>query len=460
MRLRMSSSILWRYSGGIFDIMVHLLLAIIYLAAISLGLPDSLLGSAWPTIQTELNAPLSGASLIYMIVTCGTITSSLMSERLTHRFGAGKVTAVSIGITAFAIFGNSISSEFWHLCVFAIPYGLGAGSIDAALNNYVATHYSSRYMSWFHALWGVGTIIGPYIFGYTLSIGQTWNDGYRWTSVIQTAIAVVVFLSLPLWKKQISSDASPEEDMGKPMTLKQTLRLPGAKEIFIAFFCYGALEQTAALWASSYMVLQCGIDTVRAAKYASMFYIGITIGRFISGFLTIRFTDRQMIRLGMAIAGCGVAAIFIPLGIGSALPGMMKVGGCRACEACFKAGKACSFDDDFNIIAPAILEADAVVFTMPVYWYTIPAQIKCVIDKLFSFCIAGKDTAGKECAVIACCEEKDMSVLDGVRIPIERTAALLKWKMIGEVLIPGVLNVGDIENTDGCEKSAALAEKI
>lgn len=315
--------------------MVHLLLAIIYLAAISLGLPDSLLGSAWPTIQTELNAPLSGASLIYMIVTCGTITSSLMSERLTHRFGAGKVTAVSIGITAFAIFGNSISSEFWHLCVFAIPYGLGAGSIDAALNNYVATHYSSRYMSWFHALWGVGTIIGPYIFGYTLSIGQTWNDGYRWTSVIQTAIAVVVFLSLPLWKKQISSDASPEEDMGKPMTLKQTLRLPGAKEIFIAFFCYGALEQTAALWASSYMVLQCGIDTVRAAKYASMFYIGITIGRFISGFLTIRFTDRQMIRLGMALAGCGVAAIFIPLGIGSALPGMILIGlGCAPIFPC------------------------------------------------------------------------------------------------------------------------------
>ena len=137
-----------------------------------------------------------------------------------------------------------------------------------------------------------------------------------------------------------------------------------------------------------------------------------------------------------------------------------QVGGCHACETCFKTGKACSFDDDFNTIAPAILEADAVVFTMPVYWYSIPAQIKCVIDKLFSFCVAGKDISGKACALITCCEENDMSVMDGVRVPIERSAALLKWNMVGEVLIPGVLNTGDIEKTDGCQQAAALAEKI
>lgn len=137
-----------------------------------------------------------------------------------------------------------------------------------------------------------------------------------------------------------------------------------------------------------------------------------------------------------------------------------NVGGCHACETCFKTGKACSFDDDFNAIAPAIFEADAVIFTMPVYWYSIPAQIKGVIDKLFSFCVAGKDIAGKECALITCCEENDMSVMDGVRIPIERSAALLKWKMVGEVLIPGVLNVGDIEKTDGNQKAAALADKF
>ncbi len=138
----------------------------------------------------------------------------------------------------------------------------------------------------------------------------------------------------------------------------------------------------------------------------------------------------------------------------------MNVGGCHACETCYKTGKACSFDDDFNTIAPAILEADAVVFTTPVYWYSIPAQIKCVIDKMFSLVVGGKDFAGKECAVIACCEEEDMSVLDGVRIPMERTAALLKWKMVGEVMVPGVLNIGDIEKTDGCKQSADLADKI
>lgn len=137
-----------------------------------------------------------------------------------------------------------------------------------------------------------------------------------------------------------------------------------------------------------------------------------------------------------------------------------SLGGCHACETCFKTGKACSFDDDFNTIAPAILEADAVVFATPVYWYSIPAQIKCVIDKMFSFCVAGKDIAGKECALITCCEEDDMSVMDGVRVPIERSAALMKWKMVGEVLVPGVLNIGDIEKTDGCKQAAALAEKI
>ncbi len=139
---------------------------------------------------------------------------------------------------------------------------------------------------------------------------------------------------------------------------------------------------------------------------------------------------------------------------------MKNVGGCHACETCYKTGKACSFDDDFNTIAPAILEADAVVFTTPVYWYSIPAQIKGVIDKLYSLVVGGKDFADKECAVIACCEEEDMSVLDGVRIPMERTAALLKWKMVGEVMVPGVLNVGDIEKTDGCKQAADLADKI
>ncbi len=139
---------------------------------------------------------------------------------------------------------------------------------------------------------------------------------------------------------------------------------------------------------------------------------------------------------------------------------MNKVGGCHACETCFRTGKACSFDDDFNTIAPAILEADVIVYSTPVYWYSIPAQIKGIMDRIYSFCIGGKDVAGKGCALITCCEEHDMSAMDGVRIPVERSAALLKWEMIGEVLVPGVLNVGDIEKTDGCKQAAALADKI
>ena len=139
---------------------------------------------------------------------------------------------------------------------------------------------------------------------------------------------------------------------------------------------------------------------------------------------------------------------------------MMNVGGCHACETCYSTGKACTFDDDFNTIAPAILDADAVVFTMPVYWYSIPAQIKCVIDKIFSLVVGGKDVAGKECALITCCEEHDISVMDGVRVPLERSAALLKWTMVGEVLVPGVLNVGAITETDGCAQAAALADKF
>ena len=347
--------------------MVHFLLAIIYLAAISLGLPDSLLGSVWPTIQQKLGAPLSGASLIYMIVTCGTITSSLMSERLTHRFGAGKVTAVSIAITAFAIFGNSVSSEFWHLCLFAIPYGLGAGSIDAALNNYMATHYSSRYMSWFHALWGVGTIIGPYIFSCTLSTGLRWNYGYRYAAIIQAAIAVTVFLSLPLWKKQNQTDVSSEQS-SKPLALKETVRLRGAKAIFIAFFCYGAIEQTATLWASSYMVLHCGTDTVTAARYASMFYIGITAGRLISGFFTIRFSDKQMIRFGIILVGCGVFALFLPLGVGVTLAGLILLGlGCAPIFPCLIHSTPDIFGADKSQAVMGVQMAASYfgVFTMP-----------------------------------------------------------------------------------------------
>ncbi|HIS31271.1 MAG TPA: MFS transporter [Candidatus Limivivens intestinipullorum] len=316
--------------------MIHLLLAVIYIAFVSLGLPDSLLGSAWPTMYREFGVPVSGAGLIYMIVTCGTTFSSLMSDRLTKRFGTGLVTAVSVTLTAVGIFGDSLCSQFWQLCLFSIPYGLGAGSVDAALNNYVASHYASRHMSWLHGLWGVGTIIGPYVMSFALAGGLTWNYGYRYLSFIQFGIALLMFASLPLWKRHAPAKSTGTQSGGeKALTLRETFRLPGARQAFGVFFCYGALEQTAALWASSYMVLHCGIDAVSAARYASLFYIGITAGRLASGFFTLRFTNRQMIRFGMILAACGAAALFLPLGRAVTIAGLVIAGlGCAPIYPC------------------------------------------------------------------------------------------------------------------------------
>lgn len=261
--------------------MFHLLLAVIYLSFISLGLPDSLLGSAWPSIYGEFGVPVSYASIIFMIISAGTIVSSLQSDRLTRLLGTGKVTALSVALTAAALFGFSFSSSFWMLCLWAVPYGLGAGSVDASLNNYVALHYASRHMSWLHCMWGVGASIGPYILSYAMTAGQGWNMGYRYIAFIQVALTAVLLFSLPLWKNgkasSISTDkkAEPEnpgqtEETGaESLSLAQILRLPAAKEAMLTFFCYCALEQTTSLWGSSYLVLHCGISAEAAARFAS-----------------------------------------------------------------------------------------------------------------------------------------------------------------------------------------------
>ena len=229
--------------------MTQLLLPIIYLAFISLGLPDSLLGSAWPTMYPLLGVPFSYAGILSMIISLGTIISSLNSDRLTRVLGTGRVTALSVGMTAAALFGFSISGQFWMLCLWAVPYGLGAGSVDAALNNYVALHYESRHMSWLHCMWGVGTTIGPVVMGAALSGGLSWNSGYRYIALFQIALTAVLFCSLPLWHKR--PDAAPDDTVPKALTLPQVFALPGAKEVMLCFFCYCALETTAGLWASS-----------------------------------------------------------------------------------------------------------------------------------------------------------------------------------------------------------------
>ena len=313
--------------------MFHLLLAVIYLAFISLGLPDSLLGAAWPQMFPQFGVPVSYAGIISMIISAGTIVSSLQCDRLTTRLGTGKVTAFSVLITAAALLGFSASGSFWQLCLLAVPYGLGAGCVDASLNNYVALHYASRHMSWLHCMWGVGASAGPYIMGYALSGGHGWNAGYRYISIIQACLTALLFLSLPLWKRQAGgfSGASSASDAPKrkPLTLRQTVAIPGAREVMAAFFCYCALEQTTGLWGASYLVLHHGMAAETAAWFASMFYIGITAGRALSGFLTIKFNDTAMIRLGQAVALAGIAAILLPLGQLSSIIGLAVVGlGC------------------------------------------------------------------------------------------------------------------------------------
>lgn len=308
--------------------MFQLLLLIIYLAFISLGLPDSLLGSAWPTMYQEFSVPISYAGGISMIIAAGTVVSSLQSDRLTKKFGTGKVTAVSVLMTAVALLGFSLSHSYWTLCLWAIPYGLGAGSVDASLNNYVALHYASRHMSWLHCMWGVGASLGPYIMGYALTGGQSWNMGYRYIAILQIALTAILFFSLPLWKKQ-KGDSGEEPEKAKPLSLGEIVKIPGAKQIMVTFFCYCALEQTTGLWASSYLVLQRGLTAEAAAGFASLFYVGITAGRAASGFLTMKLNDTQMIRLGQGLILLGIACAALPVGSFAALAGLIMIGlGC------------------------------------------------------------------------------------------------------------------------------------
>ena len=308
--------------------MVHLLLAVIYLAFVSLGLPDSLLGSAWPSISAELGAPVSWAGIISMIISLGTVVSSLQSDRLTRRLGAGRVTAFSVLLTALALLGFSFSRSFAALCLLAIPYGLGAGSVDAALNNYVALHFASRHMSWLHCMWGVGASIGPYIMEYALTGGRGWNAGYRYIAILQFALTAILLLSLPLWKRRAGAEGA-AESAGKPLSLREIARIPGARAVMAAFFCYCALEQTTGLWASSYLALNRGLDAETAAGFGSLFFIGITVGRALGGFLTLRFSDAQMVRIGQGCIFLGIAALLLPFGEGPALAGLVLVGlGC------------------------------------------------------------------------------------------------------------------------------------
>lgn len=303
--------------------MIHLLLAVIYLSFISLGLPDGLLGAAWPSIYPQFQVPVSWSGMVTIIIALGTVCSSLLSDRVNRRFGTGTVTAVSVALTAAALLGFAGARSFAALCLWAIPYGLGAGGVDAGLNGYVALHYESRHMSWLHCMWGIGASIGPLVMGAVLTGGQPWNNGYLYIGLTQSTLLVVLLLTMGLWKNK---KTPVEEENREPMKLSQVLRIPGAWQIAVAFFCNCALEQTYSLWTSSYLVLHRNMGEDMAATCAGMFYLGVTVGRFLSGFLTMKLNDQQMIWLGAAVVALGTAMLLVPAGNGLVMVSLLVAG--------------------------------------------------------------------------------------------------------------------------------------
>ena len=291
--------------------MFSFLLLIIYLVFISLGLPDTALGSAWPSIYPSLDVPVSYASILTIIVPICTIISSLNSDRLTKRFGTGKITIVSVLLSAIGLLGYSISTEFWMICLFAIPYGLGAGGIDSSINNYVANHYSSKHMNWLHAMWGIGATIGPLLMGYTLTNNGSWNKGYLLLGILQSIVLLILFLTLHLWKDNKKDEAISKE---KPLTIRRTLMLKGALVLLLCFFCYSAVEQTVMLWCGTYLAIHLNISEELAASFSSLFIVGMTIGRIVSGFISVKLNEKRMIRLGSSLMLAGLFLMILNLG--------------------------------------------------------------------------------------------------------------------------------------------------
>ena len=321
--------------------MVSLLLPVIYIAFISLGLPDSLLGSAWPVMYADLGAPVAAQSVITTIITAGTIVSSLATAPLMRRLGTGKLTAISVGMTAVSILGFAASTSLWQLCLLAVPYGLGAGSVDASLNNYVALHYGERHMSWLHCCWGVGTSVSPVIMGWALAGPLSWHAGYLAVGIMQVCITALLVFSLPLWKKAGDGaekcEGAPAGDsaekklaaLGAPAdgekpaapaapaaapSYAEVLRLPGAAAAILSFGCYSGFEYVCGLWSSSHLVMARGIAEAQAATMASFFYMGITAGRFLSGIVAPHVGSKNMIRLGQAIAAVGLVVFIVGQG--------------------------------------------------------------------------------------------------------------------------------------------------
>ena len=314
--------------------MASLLLALIYICFISLGLPDSLLGSAWPVMHEQIQVPVSYAGIISMAICVCTILSSLFSDKLLRKFGAGKVTAFSVALTAFGLAGFSVSDSFWELILYSVPYGLGAGGVDAILNNYVALHYKAQHMSWLHCMWGVGASISPFIMSFALASVQKWNVGYFTVSAIQWLLFAAMLVSLPIWEKGTKKDETAQEQP-QSLTFREIFSIKGALPCFFTFFCYCSLELTTSLWASSYLVQKWSFTPDSAAGFASMFYLGVTFGRFANGFLAMKLSDHFLIRMGIGLITVGIALLLVPLHHSFALIGFIIIGlGCAPIYPC------------------------------------------------------------------------------------------------------------------------------
>lgn len=294
--------------------MATFFLAIIYLAFIGLGLPDSVLGASWPTLHGSLSVPVSYAGILSVMTTAGTILSSFMSGKVTKRFGTGKVTLISVSMTALALLGFALAPSFWVLLLLTLPLGLGAGSVDAALNGYVALHYEAKHMSWLHSFWGVGATLGPMILSLFLLQQEGWRKGYLAISSILSFIVLMLLVTLPLWQKYNQQPPKKQEASGKVQPTSRGLhKLPGVKEALLSFFTYCAVEMTTGLWGASYLVAQHGFSADVAARYVSLYFGGITLGRIFTGFLTLKFSFKTIIRGGLLSIFFGIIMIFTGL---------------------------------------------------------------------------------------------------------------------------------------------------
>ena len=290
--------------------MSSLLLAVIYLIFISLGLPDSLLGSGWPKMQAVFSVPSSYAGYVSMTISFMTIISALLSPRMIKHFHTKWITIVSIGLTIAGLLGFSMCSRYWMLFIFAVPYGLGAGAIDASVNHYVANNYSGSVMNFLHCFYGVGAVISPYIMALALKYAR-WNEGYSWTSYIQMFILFVCIISLPLWK---TNGKEEEEDHSDSVGIKEALKVPAVIFTLIAFYAYCAGEATCFLWTPSYFAdTKSGISAETIASFGSLIFGGLMLGRLISGFISNKLGDRRLIRIGIFVELLGIIMVFLPV---------------------------------------------------------------------------------------------------------------------------------------------------